>query len=703
MDLRETLLNKEYKDHTVLNPVDDISLEALPPTAFDVHNQPIRNVYTTIQIIDEHTGRVLETITGKAESGVLKASSESMIRRSIALSLAVDKDIFPAPNSLIWFNKIAKVYVGIKNNAKKNDLINFLIGTYWITIGKYKVNGAESRVELEMEDKMSKWIDKQLEFPIKINRDTPINVAIQAVMEHIGETEFGYIAETLPGEVVPFTLEFKVGDEITNVIKLLRDMYMDYTCGYDVQGRFEFRKIEVQFEKDLAETKWRFDSDDEGILKTLISFEESYDLSEIRNRIVVYGATSQRSGMTAQGEARVTDGSSPFNIYSIGEKTKIIRAEKLSTDDQCIAMARYEVFKNSSFRESCTIDTVPIYFLDVNDIITIRHPYTKVESKYIIESFTFGLGVVSTMTIVARKLYFVSVEYGEAHTPAVEAFVRGIYNHGWISLAEERIMQCYNMVADGTATLTIRFQEVISGGEQMSVTSYPTTRNQTMIIDLADYGDLDLEDENGFVIGRSRGDSAERVMAHEIFHAVMNDYVGHEKAILVPTFFQEGFAEFIHGAKERFESVFADLSQQQKKDRLIQLSADVMDGSFTGASEDYVASYLIAVAIFRRLTTQQFRSMFARIRNGSNIGINFLTKVVPIGSSDSEVKQKLLEEIRNMTPIWTALFNPNEVDTMSIGGRYFMNIYNSALTDTTIFKNLTAGDASIGFNLQIIK
>lgn len=703
MDLRETLLNQEFKDHTVQNPIDDITLEALPDETYSVHNQPIRNIYATVQIIDEKSGRVLETITGKAETGAIKVDSDSMVRRSLSMSLAVDNDLFPKPDSLLWFNKIAKVYMGIKDNSQTNTTMNFLIGTFWLTSGKYTITGAESRIDIEMEDKMSKWVDKQLETAIKINIDTPINVAIQSLMEHIGETDFGYIHETLPSEVVPYTLEFKVGDDLTAVIKVLRDMYMDYTCGYDVQGRFEFRKVEKQMEHLLAEPKWKFDSSEDSELYSIIKFEENYQLSDIRNRIIVYGATSERTGQTAQAEARVTDRNSPFNVYSIGERTKIVRADKLPTDDQCMALARYEIFKNSSFRETCTIECVPLYFLDINDVITIRHPFTGIESKYLVDSFSFGLGVNSTMTIIARKLYFVSVEYGEARVPVIEAFIRGIYNHGWISLAEERIMQCYNIVANGTATLTIRFQEVIEGGEQMSVTSYPTTQNQTLAIDLADYANLMLKDENGFVEGRSRGDSAERVMAHEMFHAVMNDYLGHEKAILVPTFFQEGFAEFIHGPRERFDSVFAELSQENKKTRLIELAQTVMDGRFSGSSEDYVAAYLVAVAIYRKLSTQQFRSMFSRIRSSSNIGINFLSKAVPLGSTDEEVRRILIEEIRNMTPIWTALFNKNEVDTMSIGGKYFMNIFNTALTDTSVFKNNTAGDASIGFNLQVVK
>lgn len=699
----ENLLNKTFKDHTVSNPIHDFSLKNLPHQAISVHNQPIRNIHATIQILEEDTMKVIETITGKAESGTLTVSGDSLTRRVLTLDLLVDESTFPKEDSLIWFNKVARVYMGISDNAHQGDVYNFLLGTFIIGEGDYGINKLSQRVKITFKDKMSKYEEAELEFPLKINRDTPINIAIQSVMEHIGETNFGKIADVLDREVVPYTLEYKAGEPVMTIVKALRDMYMDYTCGYDVEGNFEFLKIEQQLKQEVAEPKWVFDISDESNLASITSFNESYKFNLIKNRVVVYGATSQRTGITAQGESRVTDGNSPFNIYSIGERTKIVVDDKLVTDEQCIAKARYEVFKNSNFQEVCRVETVPIYFLDINDVITIRHPYTNEEAQYMIDDFSFGLGVDGMMSITAHKLYYITLEYGAEMNPLIDAFERGIYNYGWLSLAEERIHKVYNIIGSGTAVLSVRFQEVIRGGEQMSTTSYATTKNQTLMIDLADYENLDKNSPNGFVAERSRGDSAERVMAHEMFHVVFNDYVGHEKAILTPTYFKEGFAEFLHGARERFDSVYLDIKQSDKKSRLINLCKDILDGNFTGSSEDYVASYLIAIAIYRKLTKSQFQSMFRRIKDSPNIGINFLTKVVPIGANDAVIKELLLKELNDMTDVWNALFNKSDKDTGSIGGIHFMNLYGVALTDETVFNNDSAIEPIKGFQLKFIR
>lgn len=697
------VLEQIFKDHTVQNPVDDISYDKLPSNAMFVHNQQIRHLFVTIQVLDEKNKNVIETITGVAESGSVKVDGKSLIRRAASLTMLVNDYTFPSQNSLIWFNRYIKLYVGIKDNSQHEHIVNFLVGTFWINKGSYSIDENNSRITLEIQDKMMKWHDSQLELPLKINVNTPINVAIRTFMEHIGETDFGEIADTRGEEVVPYTLEFNAGDDITKVISTLRDMYMDYTCGYNIRGEFEFTKVESQTEQDLSTPKWRFDADD-LTLKTMIGFKEDYSLNDIKNRIVVYGSTSEVTGLMPVGEARITDVKSPFNIYSIGERTKIITESKYATNEQCISKAKYEVWKASNFKESCDIESVPIYLLDVNDVIEVRHPVTKVVSKYMIDGFNFGLDVAAKMSINAHKIYYVTLEYGKEKSPLVDAIVRGINNHGWLSLGEERIRDCYNMMGSGEATITVRFQDVISGGEQASVTSYPSTKNQTLMIDLADFSELDLKNENGSASNRSTGDYADRVLGHEMFHATLNDYLGHDTAVQVPTYINEGFAEFIHGAKERFLSCYTDKNKNDKKQALITLCEQLVNGkSFDGTSEEYVASYIAAVAIYKLCNKNQWTNLFINLKKQKNISINFLYKFLPIAQSENEVKQLLLNKIRNMDDVWEFLFNENDKDTGSVGGIHFMNLYGVPLNAESVFNNANATDVSIGFKIQIVR
>lgn len=692
------LLTKQYKDHTIQNAIEDVEIKSLPYNALSVHTQSIRNISVTIQVLDENEV-VIETITGLAKSGSIKMESSSLIRRNASLTLITTEDTFPKSDSLIWFNRVIKFYVGIQDLSQHDSTVNFLLGTFWIDETDFSVDANTNEITVTLNDRMTLYEDKKIENPITIPIDTPINQAIRLVMENIGETKFGNIADVLPEEVVPYTMEYKIGDKALDIVTDLRDMYMDYVCGYNIRGEFEFKKIEVQKEDLVADPKWRFDSKNEDGTDLTLSFKESYSLKSIKNRVVVYGGTNEKTGLTPKGESRITDAKSPFNVYSIGERTEVVTEDKYVTDEQCIAKARYEVMKTSSFQEVCSITCLPIYLFDAYDVIEVVHPITLEASKYVIDNFNFDLSPESTMSIQGHKLYYTVVEYGSDKSPLVEGIIRGISNWGWLSLGEERIKDCYNIMGAGTATLTVRFQDVIQGGEQASVTSYPTTKNQTLMIDLADFEELDFKSENGDS-NRSQGDYADRVLAHEMFHAVTNDYLGHDTMVSLPIWFKEGFAELLHGAKERFLSAYDGLSQSDKKVKLISLSEDILNGDWQGSSEEYVASYLLAIAIYRKCSDSQWKNLFIRLKNQSNPSINFLLKLLPIADTNDGVKKLVLEELVNMNSVWEFLFNQTDKDTGSIGGIHFMNIYGVPLTAEGVMNNANATAISIGFNVE---
>lgn len=697
----EAILNKGYKDHIVQNAITSLREQDLPLQARSVHLQPIRNLEITIQVLDEKDDRVIETITGKASGGSVKMDSTSLTRRTGSLTLSVDPDLFPQPDSLIWFGNIIRVYAGLKDlTSNGGEVYNFLLGTFWIEEGSYSIDENGSEITVSLGDKMTKYEDTQLEYAMQIPVGIPISQAMRLVMENVGETNFGEISQLSADMVVPYTLDYGVGESITKVITDIRDMYMDCVCGYDVMGNFEFKQLTVQRSDDVAEPKWRFDANSNDRADLTVSFSESYNLRNIRNHLVVYGGTSEVTGITPMGEVRITDPKSPFNVDAIGSRKSILIEDKYVTDDQCVAKARYDLWKTSNFQEVASLTSVPIYMLDAFDVIEITHPETNEVTRYMIDSFDLGLDIGSNMSIQAHKLYYIGLEYGSEMIPVVENFVKGIYNWGWISLAEERIKDVYNISASGKNQLTVRFTEGELGGEQASVTSYATTKNQTMLIDIKDFEKLDPESESGDN-GRTTGDYADRVIGHEMFHAVMNDYLGHEVAIELPVWFKESWAEFLHGVRERYFHAYQ--GDTDKKQKLIANAGSVIDGAWNGTSEDYVASYLLAVAIYRLATPTQWRNLFINLRGKSNLSINFLLKLLPIAETNAEVRDMIMAEVEGMTEVWNMLSNNNDPDTGSIGGIHFMNLYGVPLTAESVFNNANAMTDSIGFELRIDK
>ena len=694
--------NLQENNKTLPNIVDNIGGE-ISQQAKSVHTQPIRNIITTIQVEDEK-GNILQTISGKATGGSITVSADSLIRRTGDLTMVVDPDLMPDKNSVVWYGKYFKLYQGIVDlSSPSQEPVNFLLGTFLVDETTLSVAADNSSIQIKLSDKMTQYdsdgANSTLENQLVIPTGTSISVAIRMMMELVGETSFGQIDESQEDEVMTYDYTKEIGTNIIDIIKELRDYYMDYICGYNIKGEFEFKRIEIQKETDQIEPRWDFDSTQSDRADLTISFSESYNLRDIKNRVIIYGSTSTKTGYTPMGEVKIVDAKNPFNIDAVGQRTKVDTDSNLTNDIQCIAKARYEIWQTAHFQEKATITSIPIYVLDANDIITITNPTTKEKYRYSIDSISLNLGVEGEMSITAHKLYYVGLDYGTADIPVVTALKKGIQQLGWLSLGEQRIKDCYGISGSGNNIIMIRFVSNGAGGEQAAVQGYYTTKTQTLELDISDFESLNFQSESGDT-GRSSGDYADRVLAHEMTHAVMNDYYGVTETAIMPTWFKEGMAELTHGAKERYRSLTGFTNATAKKKHLMDKCKDLLDGKWTSTSEDYVAAYLLCAGMYYLSgSKEEFQKVFMRLKDQSNVNLNFLFKAMPLANSNDEMNTKLLGQVNSMT-LWNDLEDITNVDTGSIGGSSMMNIENRALNAEDVFNNEKATTDSIGFKLQ---
>lgn len=666
--------------------------------AQSVHTQPIRNVSTTIQVIDTD-GSIIDTIAGKTTGGSLSVTADSLTRRTGTLTMVVDPDYIPKDGGVVWFGKQFKLYQGIQDlTTSGHPVVNFLLGTFLVDEETLAISASDSSISIKLSDKMTQYDEKTLENELIIPKGTLISVAIRKVMELVGETNFGYIYESSSDEILTYDYTKEVGSNVTDIIKDLRDMYMDYQCGYNIKGEFEFRKLEIQKSVDTIEPKWIFDSTNQDRADLTLSFSETYNLKNVRNRVVVYGATNTSTGLTPQGVVRITDSKNPFNVDAIGTKTTIIVDTKLSNDIQCVAEAKYNVWKTAHFQESCMISCIPMYIFEPNDLVEIVNPETGNKYRYMIDSFSLDLAIGGDMSITTHKMYYVGLEYGDEEIPIVNAIKKGINQLGWLSLGEQRIKDCYGISGAGENTIVVRFTSISKGGEQAAVTGYTTTKTQTMEFDLMDYQNLNLSSEDGDA-GRSKGDYLDRILAHEMFHAVSNDYYGVSNTLDMPVWFKEGFAELIHGGKDRYQSITGFKTDAERKTYFINKAKALLNNTWESTSEDYVAAYLIASALYYLCgSINAFKQMFTRIKNENNLNLNFLTKLLPLKSTNDEMIEEVIDEMNNMS-LWDALNDSNDTDTGSIGGSHFMNIYNKGLDASSVFDDASASTVSSGFKV----
>ncbi len=130
---------------------------------------------------------------------------------------------------------------------------------------------------------------------------------------------------------------------------------------------------------------------------------------------------------------------------------------------------------------------------------------------------------------------------------------------GWLEQAENLVRQYYGIEADGASIqIDITGFSDGAGGTLARVGSMaggPSGRgtNVTLQVDMADFSPPNLPD------GGTAPFYADRVIAHEMVHAIMARSTNFTSLGSTSTWFLEGAAEFIHGADER---VAADIAAQ---------------------------------------------------------------------------------------------------------------------------------------------
>jgi len=161
-----------------------------------------------------------------------------------------------------------------------------------------------------------------------------------------------------------------------------------------------------------------------------------------------------------------------------------------------------------------------------------------------------------------------------------EKTVQGLAS-AWLNESEDMIATYFGMQTPGGATLTIDLDSFTDGvGNILAQVGYPAVANATtltMQIDMADFTDVEFPGDGGTTAG---GLAYDRIIAHEMVHAVTANYVD---STGLPEWFLEGTAEFIHGADERVSGHGGVAATYGLVD---------LKTAWGSSSEEYAAAYL---------------------------------------------------------------------------------------------------------------
>ncbi|QZY54298.1 flagellinolysin [Crassaminicella profunda] len=189
-----------------------------------------------------------------------------------------------------------------------------------------------------------------------------------------------------------------------------------------------------------------------------------------------------------------------------------------------------------------------------------------------------------------------------------ENIIKGL-KEGWLEMAEKNVKDAYGLEGSGK-----KLQVKLYSEESYGTLAYVggTSEVLELNIDIKDFEKGDGESGNN-VHGKLYND---RIIAHEMTHAVMNDAFGATKMNDLhdnnKVWFIEGTAEGIAGADERVKNVIgtSGASDNTKVDKLISRAKDLLGGAeWKGTDEDYAAGYVIVKYLATQLDTGSSKDM----------------------------------------------------------------------------------------------
>ena len=234
------------------------------------------------------------------------------------------------------------------------------------------------------------------------------------------------IDQPSPTILTPYEMSFGLGSTAYNILTQLRDINANYQTYFDQEGIFWFNQIPSGDNEQIR-------VDDDIWQKVLISYKKSTDFESVKNYIEVFGKT-QDDGHTPYGVAYDNNPDSPFFVgddfknririvLSGGEYDNIYPLADYPADDvpqpqydEQVALfnslaqqrANYELYTRCRLQDQIEITCVPVYWLDVNWLISITLPNKQGKEetqKYIIKKISTTLGVNGTQNITMMKYY----------------------------------------------------------------------------------------------------------------------------------------------------------------------------------------------------------------------------------------------------------------------------------------------------------
>lgn len=372
--------------------------------------QRTQQKFIKLEVYDINNNK-LDEIQGNLLGGSLTIDSKVSIRRSLSgLNFAItDSKYIPSYNSYFWINTKIRVAVGIKS-ILTSKIVWFHLGYFLLDKPDLKKSQTQLEITISGIDYMGNLNGQKggsLSSAVKteVVFGMPISQSIRTALSGLGN-ENNYMVDDIKdinGTILntPYTIEMQPTDNVYSLVEKLGNLYMGWEMFYSLgtetsQPIFTYQAIKNRTEDTIS---WDFSE-----IHTLIDINNQPDFDNIANDIWVWG--SSKDGSQSFAHIQNTNVNSPFSIANLGKTiSKTITESTYSTNVECLARAEHELWTRSYLAESINIISVPLFPLDVNQIIYLNNPEIGIVGKYLITNISFDLKPTGTMTIAASRLY----------------------------------------------------------------------------------------------------------------------------------------------------------------------------------------------------------------------------------------------------------------------------------------------------------
>lgn len=370
-------------------------------TDYELMQLKVRNVKVKVEVLNFYF-QTINSIEGQLIDGSISIDATSDIRRTCNVSLVVDDfSELVSPGGQLWIDKFIKVYVGIDNPRNNYQ-------TVWTNMGIFLINNPDCVYNATTRTVTFEGLDLMAKLTGRRNGQLPATATVVPAGSNIANvvkdtiTQLGGFTNYIiadAGYTVPYDIKKDMGSTIYDLLVELRDLYSNWEMYFDVDGVFHWQEIPSGQNEPVVINF------NELAQPLVISDNINVDFENVKNNIIVYGRLLD-SGEQIMYTVSDNNPESPFNISSIGQINYIVDDEQIYTNDLARQRANYELFLHARMNDSITMEVVPIYWLnDVNVKIAYTNLTNGIDGEYLIKTLSIPLGVSSSMSITAIKVY----------------------------------------------------------------------------------------------------------------------------------------------------------------------------------------------------------------------------------------------------------------------------------------------------------